>query len=473
METDTAPRSYRAVFVSLSLLAGFLLISIGAPNASPVKANLRNTISASNWYDGLVHAITFGHGQDQTPEVQKQIDDEENRQDLDPGESEQPDETAELMAERQKLADMHSRLALQARFQRLKKEHPFVEPDGKITCLNMYPTGCNAIFDMELCLQSRDGRGITGQTYLGRKIHGEPCVWCGGEPCAPGNPSMCQPYDWVRKDEAFNETRAKQDFHVASCKEMSKMEPSLYCFVLMMPFGYEPALMRKQLAAGAGIFGCKESTVFSNVTLQLSLPGRPEVLTHRILSNLSVKYGGRWGTALNTEIFIKVWKAVVKLGRYMNHDWTIKVDSDTVFIPSRLALMLRWWPMSEEMVANAQGDAGIEGPPQNGTFLGNCKFDGMHGPIEVLSRNAVATWAAGYHACDDMRTKPFGEDKYIRRCLTRLGVNKEDEFNVLSELACAQQPWPCTARRVSFHPFKGIKQWFECWFNANQHGEWP
>merc|ERR1712050_792410 len=82
-------------------------------------------------------------------------------------------------------------------------------------------------------------------------------------------------------------------------------------------------------------------------TLVLSEWGYKKVLTLPIPGNLSVKYGGKWNTALNTDIFIGVWNAVSLLGRYQYHDWTVKVDPDAVFFPERLRELLLRKPMSE------------------------------------------------------------------------------------------------------------------------------
>merc|ERR1712032_449137 len=105
-------------------------------------------------------------------------------------------------------------------------------------------------------------------------------------------------------------------------------------------------------------------------------------------------------------------------------------------------------------------------------YLNNCEFQ-LHGPIEVLSRNAVATYIAGLHDCEDIRRQPFGEDKYLRKCLNRLGVRKEDQFTLLNEIACGQRPVVCTSAHVSFHPFKDIESYFQCWSEAEFYGQWP
>merc|ERR1711933_701965 len=102
-------------------------------------------------------------------------------------------------------------------------------------------------------------------------------------------------------------------------------------------------------------------------------------------------------------------------------------------------------------------------------YLNNCKF-GLHGPIEVISREAVATYIANLESCEDIRKQPFGEDKYLRRCLNKLGVRRVDKFNLLNELACGQQPVDCTSASVAFHPFKKMSEYFECWKQAMHDG---
>lgn len=317
---------------------------------------------------------------------------------------------------------------------------------------------------------------------------------------------------------------AKYRFETASCPEMKqKILPSLFCFSLMLPFGYEPGLLRSQLQKGVGIFECDEFVVFSNSTVVLSEWGTQRVLTLPIPGDLSVKYGGKWNTALNTDIFISVWNAVSLLGRYQYHDWSVKVDPDAVFFPDRLREMLLRKPMSgipsnrldtmhaecglckldkaddescmhhiQSLQANGKSctealELAAQEPPKScgcncgrlacnvsatAMYLNNCRY-GLHGPIEVLSREAVATYIANLNSCESIRREPFGEDKYLRRCLDKLGVQKVDEFTLLEEQNCGQLPVVCTDPAVTFHPFKGEKGYFDCWSRAKSLGEWP
>ena len=80
-----------------------------------------------------------------------------------------------------------------------------------------------------------------------------------------------------------------------------------------------------------------------------------------------LRLGGRWNTALNTPVFSAIWKQVLQLSEFKAHAWTVKLDPDTVFFPARLADFL---------------------PKADAAFLVNCN-EGLHGPIEVVSRSAL------------------------------------------------------------------------------------
>lgn len=248
--------------------------------------------------------------------------------------------------------------------------------------------------------------------------------------------------------------------------------PSLWCFALMMPLGIERELLAAQLGRGMGIFGCDGYSVFSNDSFPLvAASGEPNsgrrVVTLPIGGSLTVGKGGKWWTAMNTDIFVRVWTAVFLLGRFRQHDWTVKADPDTVFVPSRLKLLMSYEPA---------------GP----VYINNCRF-GLHGPIEVLSRGAVAAYADNPSACDgiqqaamdlrppfDDEDHAFGEDEFLKLCLElALHVRRVDEFDLLlSEKACGH--WTdyvsCDQGKVAFHPFKDIASFSECWDNASTSG---
>jgi len=252
---------------------------------------------------------------------------------------------------------------------------------------------------------------------------------------------------------------------------------------LMLPWGYEPALLHAQLGAGIGIFACNAYDVFSNDTFpvidnnnskvllkpaspfevegsrQRSARGDKEgrVVTHSIGGELYVEFGGKWHTAMNTDIFIRVWSTALKLGRWKEHPWTVKADPDAVFFPARLRQM-------------------IVDEPTGPIYLNNCGF-GLHGPIEVLSREAVEVYERKSWHCEDIRNAgmdmsheqddedhAFGEDEYIHRCFEKIGMGRVDELDLLlSETACNRETVPCDEGKVSFHPFKSVQEYFDCW----------
>ncbi|CAK0864048.1 unnamed protein product [Prorocentrum cordatum] len=225
---------------------------------------------------------------------------------------------------------------------------------------------------------------------------------------------------------------------------------SLLCFSLMMPYSYEQGLLAAQYDMGESIFGCDAYAVYSNATLLVA----PGVYSTRVDHNLSCTTGGEFKTALNLDIFLAVWSKVVEDGVFSFHDWTVKVDPDCVFFPARLRASL--WVHKEA---------------SQGTYLNNCKM-GMHGPLEVFSRNAVLAWVKGSQHCVEHFNELcsgdclWGEDMFIDQCLSKvLHVKREDEPALLLEDHCDPPPgWrSCSeVHTVAFHPFKVLDEYREC-----------
>ncbi|CAE8638927.1 unnamed protein product, partial [Polarella glacialis] len=92
-------------------------------------------------------------------------------------------------------------------------------------------------------------------------------------------------------------------------------------------------------------------------------------------------------------------------------------------------------------------------PSTQAMYLNNCQW-GLHGPIEVFSRRAIATYIAGLPICADLLPHAWGEDKFVDQCMMKLGLTRVDVFDLLSEIACGEQPAPCGQTDVTFHPFK-------------------
>jgi len=233
---------------------------------------------------------------------------------------------------------------------------------------------------------------------------------------------------------------------------------SLYCFSLLQPHGYELGLVAMQYRQRASIFECDEYALYSNRTFEIV----PQVWTSFVNSSLSCDMGGEFGTALNTGIFLALWSKIVFDGRFIYHDWTVKVDPDAVLLPERLRPAM----LQHEETAR-------------GTYINNCKF-GLHGPLEVFSRNAVKVWALGATTCvkhfTELCSGPcgWGEDMFIDQCLHRqLNVRRDNNYGLLLEDHCDPPAgWEDCANETvaSFHPFKTEEGWMACLQRTREAG---
>merc|ERR1740123_459655 len=115
---------------------------------------------------------------------------------------------------------------------------------------------------------------------------------------------------------------------------------------------------------------------------------------------------------------------VVKDGQFESYAWIAKVDPDTVFLPTRLRSILH---------GNEQATAALSG---SGVWLNNCAL-GLHGPLEVLSRRAVAAYGAGAEKCES----PPEEDVYLHQCLRSLTIQQLNQYDLLADRNCNRKGW--------------------------------
>jgi hypothetical protein len=244
----------------------------------------------------------------------------------------------------------------------------------------------------------------------------------------------------------------------ADVPESGPMPPmtSLFCWALVVMSSREPDLLRLQHLRHTGLFACDEFSIYSNVSAEV-VPG---VRTRQVDVDLQCTYGGEFGTALNTFIFLSVWNEVVREGKYRRAAWTVKVDADTVFIAGRLQDLLSAYSPAEA---------------ERGVYLNNC-WRGLHGPIEVFSRTAVTALLAGYMQCWEhfnvLCAGPckWGEDMFLDQCLDKvLHVKRENAYSLLIEDHCDPPPnWRGCQNRsvVSYHPFKTPEAYEACLSSA-------
>ncbi|CAE8653098.1 unnamed protein product [Polarella glacialis] len=85
-----------------------------------------------------------------------------------------------------------------------------------MTCLKPLSQGCSSTKDRDQCLSARDAGDV--KEMFGRKLAGEPCVWCGGRACDLDSDSLCQPYDYLMRAAHNNLNPASAaNFEVPVC----------------------------------------------------------------------------------------------------------------------------------------------------------------------------------------------------------------------------------------------------------------
>lgn len=257
------------------------------------------------------------------------------------------------------------------------------------------------------------------------------------------------PYPWIYNEEE------KHSFPQPK-PEQPPPQASMLCLMVIRPFTYEVDLAIMQHKRRLSIFQCKHHFIYSNQVIQLA----EGLTTRKFNSSQYAVIGGQWRTALNTDIFLAFWRAVLSDGDYLKAGWIVKVDPDTVWFPQRLSPIL----VEQEMYFQNSGA---------GAYFQNC-WQGMHGPIEILSQNALRALALHSKQCfwamKSWGYWKWGEDMWIDRCLKNTAFSRRIyNTNTLAEDHCNKwEGWSLTPDAchdqgtVAFHPFKDERHYMNC-----------
>jgi len=251
--------------------------------------------------------------------------------------------------------------------------------------------------------------------------------------------------------------------------QLASNHPSIFCWSVVVPNTYEVELLRQQLANKL-LSGCDGWAVYSNVSLLELFAGTNSsglnldtgYSSAAISGSMLTGHAGPWNSALNTPIFIQVWRHILSEGIFDLYDWTIKVDVDTVFLPQRVKQVLQ------------RHDLASKTP----IFIGNTRlmhekarqllpdgYTGLTGAVEILSRSAVQAYAEKRELCEnsiDYHDK--SEDWYLHLCLQKLAINTAPEHLVLTGPA---NPRLCGATwAAAYHPAKNAEDFRLCVQNA-------
>eukprot|EP00419_Tripos_fusus_P085267 CAMPEP_0172865986 /NCGR_PEP_ID=MMETSP1075-20121228/81722_1 /TAXON_ID=2916 /ORGANISM="Ceratium fusus, Strain PA161109" /LENGTH=599 /DNA_ID=CAMNT_0013715093 /DNA_START=75 /DNA_END=1871 /DNA_ORIENTATION=+ len=230
--------------------------------------------------------------------------------------------------------------------------------------------------------------------------------------------------------------------------------PSLFCVEVVRTHGYELPMVKAQQRVHASIFSCEEYRVFSDGGQEQVIgigPGGEEIRTIVIppikkqMGDLKDK-GVTTNSWLNTETFLQVWNLLDKRdGRWIHHDWVIKVDPDAVFFPDRLRKKLR-------------------GHTSDGSnlFVMNCdkyKPVALYGSLEIFSKKALHNYLHGQWDCRrNLPWKGWGEDFFMSHCMQHLNVKPLYDFSLIGDKRCHYAPCSDTSKIV-YHDYKNLNDW--------------
>lgn len=177
---------------------------------------------------------------------------------------------------------------------------------------------------------------------------------------------------------------------------------------------------------------------------------------------------------MNTEVNIKMWAGIIDSGRYMEHDWLVKADVDTVFFPARLREILspfRLQPCGKMYLRQTYEQ-----------LVDSVKmFSAMFGPLEVVSAELVRAYASESKTCQArIERRAIGEDSYLQRCFDLLNATTFEHNKLLDNFKnwernsrrgkVDRQDPQCRSWYVAYHPLKTEASFVRCSQQAKDSG---
>ncbi|CAK0835420.1 unnamed protein product, partial [Prorocentrum cordatum] len=156
---------------------------------------------------------------------------------------------------------------------------------------------------------------------------------------------------------------------------------------------------------------------------------------------------GEWGSWANAEVFLRGWRAVNDDGRYRHHDWTIKVDADTVFYPDR-------FPMHMDKL-QLTGDRSV-------FFMNFMPGYPVVGALEAVSTIVlIAFFDQHFNECDDLAIGA-AEDCWFWKCMERMGAEMIQDDSLLQHEGHPEGDKCTDGWFVAMHPFKTVGEYNAC-----------
>jgi len=244
---------------------------------------------------------------------------------------------------------------------------------------------------------------------------------------------------------------------VVTLDEKVPLPGLLFCFSIVAPYGHTKKLVAWQSSQNASIFACDSFAVYSNKSLQVGLGRQTTVIDQ----DMDCRKGTDEAWGFNAWMFVAIWRGVIEHGLWQSSEWTVKVDPEAVFFPGRLRDLLRLH--------------------RGAAYMTDCRA-GVHGPVQVVSREALAVLAEDYAQSWDgqapklcmLQLQPveFGNctrDSFLDECLLRVLLDQPrlPEKRLSCQMACDCKDWIwCNSESVSFAPYRTVETYHQCMANS-------
>lgn len=166
------------------------------------------------------------------------------------------------------------------------------------------------------------------------------------------------------------------------------------------------------------------------------------------------------------------------IGKIFDYEHAAEVESDAVFFPERLrSALLEADAKSEDAGPPLPGPLGLfsqsrrleaEQTGSAGTFVTSCRRQ-LHGPMEILSRDAVTKFAEERTQCEK-RMALDTESDFLQSCLIQVGSLQLDvNSDVLASEECQTVHWKqCQSSHVAFALHADVPGYKACVVSATQ-----
>ncbi|CAE7036076.1 unnamed protein product [Symbiodinium sp. CCMP2592] len=216
---------------------------------------------------------------------------------------------------------------------------------------------------------------------------------------------------------------------------------TVLCVMLLTPYTASVDVVLMQQRTNSGIFKCDRHAIYSNQKLRLATG----LTTRRIHDSQLVEIGGQWNTALDTDLALSFWRAVLKDPEWKQVKWIVQTSPETVFN----------FGMLKSVLFKEEQQSGLD---TKGTYLAAPGTIGFPPFFQVLSQTALKSFGLMSRECFwQMRywgNEQWPQSMWMDKCLmdtvhARRPVLNDLIGNATGAGACLSPHWTSS---IAHHP---------------------